>query len=98
MTSIGTKMGKITTIEFEFDGGKRILLTPDEAREVFNELREIFCGPDPDPAPSPQVTPVYVPWQPWYSWPQQPWTGPWAQPTLGVTITTGSTGVLRGAP
>lgn len=73
-------------------GGQTLRLTPDEAMELWAELDAVFgrlLPTEPEPAP-PQIVPVYVPWQPWISWPNQPWIGPWVQTASTATLITPS--------
>lgn len=72
-------------------GGQTLRLTKEDALALWAELDDVFSGED---EPEPQA-PVYVPWQPWISWPNQPWIGPWAQTPPNITLTTGGTGRSR---
>ena len=71
-------------------------LTPVEAMELSAELDAVFSRlfpAEPEPEPASPPAPVYVPWQPWILWPNQPWIGPWAQTPPIATLTTTGGGV-----
>ena len=70
-------------------GGQTLRLSKEDALVLWAELDDVFSGEE---EPEPQA-PVYVPWQPWISWPNQPWIGPWAQTPPNVTLTTTGGGV-----
>lgn len=60
-------------LQFKTISGKTIDLTPEEAKELYRQLDELFGGKDP--VYIPPVVPDPYPVQPWQ--PSWPWYDPW---------------------
>ena len=72
-------------------GGQTLRLPKEDALVLWAELDDVFSGEEEPEPQAPQPAPVYVPWQPWYSWPNQLWIEPWVQTSPNITLATGGT-------